>query len=219
MATVTSGIKQLRTRITWRGVRRVGAGLIAAWAVIMIVLFAAIFIYGSIDFAQESDVIVVLGAGLQPNNRPGPALIRRTDQAAKLWEQGIADRIICSGGFGLNRERSEADGCAELLRGHGIPAEAILLEEQSRSTEENAIYTGEVMTENGWQTAVLVSDGYHLLRATWIFSRQGISHSTSPAEAPPFFNLLASTLREIIAFHWLVFKWLFNIPVTYVPVL
>jgi uncharacterized SAM-binding protein YcdF (DUF218 family) len=164
-------------------------------------------------------VIVVLGAGLQPNNQPGPALIRRTNQAATLWERGIADRIICSGGFGLNRERSEADGCAELLRGHGIPAEAILLEEQSRSTEENAIYTGEVMTGNGWQTAVLVSDGYHLLRATWIFSRQDINHSTSPAEAPPFFNLLASTLRELIAFHWLAVKWLFNIPVTYVPVL
>lgn len=219
MVTTTSGTKRRRITRLWRGLRRVIAGLLALWALSVALLLAAIMVYGSVDYAQQADVIVVLGAGLQPNNQPGPALIRRTAQAAELWQRGIADRMICTGGYGLRRERSEADACAELLRDHGIPAAAITLEERSRSTEENAIHTAEIMREQGWQSAVVVSDGYHLLRAASIFNREGIAHTTSPAQAPSVLNLLTSILREVAAFHWLAFKWLFNISATYVPVL
>ncbi|MBZ0300263.1 MAG: YdcF family protein, partial [Anaerolineae bacterium] len=155
----------------------------------------------------------------EPDDRPGPALVRRTTKAAALWHERTAPQILCSGGIGLDRTRSEADACAELLRGLDVPASAIMLEDQSRSTEENALYTLDVMQAQGWQSAVLVSDGYHLLRANWLFNRLGITNYPSPADSPPIMNLLLSSLREIIAFHWLAFKFVFNIPVTYVPVL
>ena len=193
--------------------------LVVVWVALGLGLLAAIFAYGQTEQAQPADVIVVLGAGLQRNNRPGPALYRRTEQGAALWHNGIAENIICTGGFGFNRTRSEADACLELLRDQGVPAEVVLLEERSRSTEENAIYTREVMEANGWETAVVVSDGYHLLRAHVIFNRSGILHTTSPAHAPPPGNLLSSTLREVAAFHWLAFKWLLNLPVTHVPLI
>lgn len=192
---------------------------LAVWTVVVIALIAAIMLYSRTDRAQSADVIVVLGAGLQGRDRPGPALVRRTAQGAELWRQGLAQQIICTGGYGPGKTRSEADACASLLRDQGVPGDVILLEDRSRSTEENAIYTLEAMQANGWQTALVVSDGYHLLRANWIFSHAGIENFTSPADAPSFFNLLSSTLREVVAFHWLVFKTVFNIPVTYVAVL
>lgn len=195
------------------------AGGLALWLVAVLFLSIAIVGYGRVDNAATADVIVVLGAGLRPDNRPGPALIRRTAQAADLWQRGIADHIICTGGFGLNRSRSEADACASLLRDQGVPGAVIVIEDRSRSTEENALYTHEIMDTNGWQTAVLVSDGYHLLRAHWLFNRQGITNHPSPAIDPPFFNHASSTLREIVAFHWLAFKTLFNLSATYVPVI
>jgi uncharacterized SAM-binding protein YcdF (DUF218 family) len=211
-----SSIKRLlRSRRLWRGVRL----MLALWLVGVVVLIVAIVIYSGSDQAQEADVIVILGAGLDRRDRPGPALVRRAAQGAALWEDGKASRIICSGGYGLNRSRSEADACAELLRDEGVPDNVILLEDRSRSTEENAMYTLEMMQANGWQTAVIVSDGYHLLRAHWIFNSAGIPNYPSPAENPPAFNLLASTAREVVAFHWLAFKTVFNIPVTYIPVL
>ena len=211
-----SSIKRIwRSKRLWRGVRL----LLALWLVSVVVLVVAILIYSGSDQAQSADVIVVLGAGLARNDRPGPALIRRAAQGAALWQDGKASRIICSGGYGLNRSRSEADACAELLRGEGVPDSVIILEDRSRSTEENAIYTHEMMQANGWQTAVIVSDGYHLLRAHWVFNSAGIPNYPSPAETPSAFNLISSTAREVVAFHWLAFKTLFNIPVTYVPVL
>lgn len=216
MVGMISSIKRaLRSQRLWRGVRL----LLGLWLVSVVVLVTAILIYSGSDQAQEADVIVVLGAGLNRDDRPGPALIRRAAQGAALWQEGTAPRIICSGGYGLNRSRSEADACAERLRGAGVPDSAILLEDRSRSTEENALYTRELMQANGWQTAVIVSDGYHLLRAHWIFNSAGITNYPSPAETPPASNLLASTAREVVAFHWLAFKTVFNIPVTYVPVL
>jgi uncharacterized SAM-binding protein YcdF (DUF218 family) len=190
------------------------------WLVGVLLLAAAILIFSRIDRAEPADVIVVLGAGLRGDGRPGPALIRRSEQAAALWKDGKAEHIICTGGYPMIRTpRSEADACAEILRGEGVPADVIIEEDRSRSTEENAMYTREVMEANGWKTAVIVSDGYHLLRATWIFNMAGIPNTTSPAAAPPLSNFLISFGREIAAFHWQVLKGILNLPFTYVPVL
>ncbi|MDZ4766067.1 MAG: YdcF family protein [Chloroflexota bacterium] len=190
------------------------------WMLIALGITLAVLIYGSVDRAQRADVIVILGSGLQSNNRPGPAMIRRVGRGAELWHAGYAPLIICSGGYGLNRTRSEADACAELLRELGVAPEAILLEEHSRSTEENAIFTREIMAARGLSSALIVSDGYHLLRAGWIFSSQGYSFAFSrPETDPPFVNHVQSVAREVVALHWYALKTLLNLPVTYVPIL
>lgn len=193
--------------------------LVVIWCVGVILLAIAIYFYGRIDRAQESDVIIVLGAGVQRNNQPGPALIRRSEQAAEIWQKGFASHIICSGGTPGESRRSEADACREILLKSGVPPAAVLLEDRSRSTEENAFYTRQVMDEHGWKTAVVVSDGYHLLRATWLFNQAGLTIYTSPAANPSFGNWLTATGRELAAFHWQFFKDSLGLPFTYVPVL
>jgi uncharacterized SAM-binding protein YcdF (DUF218 family) len=186
---------------------------------------AAIYLYSHQsrnDIMPMGDVIIVLGSGLEADNRPGPALYRRTAQGAKAWRRGLSEKIICSGGYGWQRERSEADACAELLIAQGVPAEAIIQEDRSRSTEENALYTQEIMQAEGWKSAVLVSDAYHLLRANTIFYQYGqerFAFYPSPAQDPPLLNHLSSLLREVAAFHWLLLKNLLNLPQTYVPII
>lgn len=182
-------------------------------------LILGILVYGRIDRAQQADVIVVLGAGVTRDSRPGPALTRRSKRAAELWQQGLAPQLICSGGQPGYATRSEADACREVLEGQGVLATAIFLEEQSRSTEENARFTRAVMDAHGWRTAIVVSDGYHLLRAAWLFNNQGIPNYTSPAADPSFPNLLSAMSREVAAFHWQALKDVLNLPFTYVPVL
>jgi uncharacterized SAM-binding protein YcdF (DUF218 family) len=187
------------------------------WLYVVVVLLVVIDAYGRVDRVQAADVIVVLGAGLRRDNTPGPALTRRSARAAELWQAGYAPVIVCSGGKPGNRTRSEADACAELLRGDGVPDSAILLEDTSRSTEENAIETDAILQANGWDSAVVVSDGFHLLRATRLFEQAGITAFASPAGVePPPSEYLVYLLREVMAFHWLAFKDLFNLPITYV---
>lgn len=191
--------------------------LFGAWLALCCVVLVVVFLYGQTDRAQTADVIIVLGSGLTHDMKPGPALTRRSIHAADLWKAHYSAYVICSGGFSTTASRSEADGCAEVLRANGVPAEAILLEDGSRSTEENALYSHQIMQAHGWNTALIVSDGYHLLRATWIFSAEGITFTTSPAAMPPFLDLAVALVREVVALHWQVFKTLLGLPVTYVP--
>ena len=187
--------------------------MLAALGLLALLLPAmAVFLYGRIDRAAPADVIVVPGAGLERGGRPGPGMQRRAEQAARLYARGLAPHLVCSGGVGPGSRRSEASVCAELLQRGGVPAEAILLEEASRSTEANARNSLTLIRANGWRRVILVSDGYHLLRARWLFERIGQPVLTSPAADPPPGPLLWNTLREAAAFYWLGLRFLLNIP-------
>jgi len=215
-------MKSLRQRLQVifrsRLFRRIALPIIAIWLVVVVVV-VAIVVYGSADRAQPADVIIVLGAGVHPDNTPTEAMWRRTERAATLWKSGLAPIIICTGGLPGRATRTEAATCLDLLQQYGVPADAIRLEEHSRSTEENALDSRALMDANGWQTAILVSDGFHLLRASWLFQRVGIETYTSPV---PFssvdpLSLALAMGREVVAFHWLAVKFLLNLPFTYVP--
>lgn len=197
--------------------QRVVLILLLVWLVVVAGLCSAIYAFGQVDHAQSADVIIVLGAGLNSDNEPGSALIRRANHAAALWQQGLAAAIICTGGVtGRTTTRSEASACGELLSKAGVPGEAIFLEEQSRSTEENAIYSDEIMQAQGWTSAVLVSDSFHMLRAQWLFQQRGMKVVTSPVPVSQMgpLDYGIAVAREIAAFHWQVFKQALHLPIT-----
>ncbi|PJF29558.1 MAG: hypothetical protein CUN52_07775 [Phototrophicales bacterium] len=189
------------------------------WAGMIIILAIHLFRYGDVITAEPSDVIIVLGSGLRRDGRAGDALWRRSLWASRLYQQGYADAIICTGGIGRGQTRSESDACRAILIDEGVPADAIFIEEKSHSTEENARYAQEIMTEQGFQSAILVTDSFHMLRASWIFDQQGIAHTrgTVPRDwvARRFF--IQHFAREIIALHWQAFKTFFNLPVSNIP--
>jgi len=146
-------------------------------------MVAAIDAYGMVDRAQPADVIIVLGTQVFPGGRAGPSLARRADHAAALYHQGYAAHVICTGGFTEPEPKSEAQVACERIVEAGVPREAVTLEERSTSTEENAAFTAAIMRERGWRSAIIASDGYHLLRATLMFQRAGVEAYPSPAQA------------------------------------
>ena len=172
----------------------------------------AVFLYSRVDQAAPADVIVLLGAGLEPGDRPGRSMTRRLQHVAELFHRGLAPQVICSGGTAAGRKRSEAAVCADILQQLGVPADAILLEEGSRSTEENARFSAALIEARGWQRVILVSDGYHLLRARLLFERFGRRVLTSPAADPPPGPLVWNTLREVAVLYWLGLRYLLNVP-------
>ena len=115
------------------------------WLLACVLLAAMIHHTGAIDEPVRSDVIIVLGAALTNEGKPYRALIRRSEHGAELWRNGYAGMILCTGGIGRNMRipRSEADGCREVLMREGVPRTAIVLEETSRSTEEQVLKTRE----------------------------------------------------------------------------
>lgn len=156
--------------------------------------------YGAHDRARPADVIIVLGGGESGTTR-------RAVHAAALYARRIAPVVLCSGGVRLGDGRSEAEWCAAVLAGRGVPAEAVALEQSSRSTEGNAREAAAIMGRAGWTSAVLVSDDFHLWRAWWTFRDQGVRVWTSPAQvttgALPPAEKLFGVGREIAALGWL----------------
>ncbi len=144
---------------------------------------AVIDAYGLVDRARPADAIVVLGSQVYPGGRPGPSLSRRADHAAALYRRGYADHVICTGGFTEPEPKSEAQVACDRLVAAGVPRQAVVLEERATSTEENAAFTAAILRARGWRSAILVSDGYHLLRTTLMFERAGIAAYASPAQA------------------------------------
>jgi uncharacterized SAM-binding protein YcdF (DUF218 family) len=193
--------------------------VIAVELAVCIALVGMIHFYGQTDYAQPADAIVVLGAGLRGDGRAGAALTRRSIHAANLWAQGYAPVVICTGGVTMGRPRSEAAACREVLIANGVDSDAIVLEERSRSTEENALFAHDILDANTWSRVVLVSDAYHMLRAQWIFSLEGISVVTSPTVNPPVGIYIFSVAREVAALHWQAIKEILQLPVTYLPTL
>lgn len=136
--------------------------------------------FGQADRAQPADAIVVLGARVLKGGRAGDSLRARTLHAVELYHRGFAPAIMCTGGVGAHAP-AEAEVAAALARSHGVPAGALVLEDRSTSTWENAENAAALCRERRWQRVIVVSDPYHLLRATRNFRKVGLEAYPSPA--------------------------------------
>lgn len=114
------------------------------------------------DDLKPADVIVVL-AGEQEERVIYGAKLFRDDWARK-------DRIIMAGGP-LVWKYTWASLMKEQAQSLGIPGKNILSEDKSRSTEEDALYTKEILQKNGFKSIILVTSPYHSRRAALIFTK------------------------------------------------
>lgn len=167
------------------------------------------------DRARRADVIIVLGSAVWANERPSPSLNARMQHAIGLYRQGIAPYLILCGGVGKNPP-SEAEVMRRLAVSAGVPADALVLEDRSRSTEENLANAKKLMDARGWQTAVIVSDPFHLYRAELIARDLGMEAYGSGAPSSPTFvravMRVQYTVREAFALVWYYATRMFGEP-------
>jgi uncharacterized SAM-binding protein YcdF (DUF218 family) len=147
--------------------------------------------------AGGADAIVVLGCALDENGGPTPALERRTRHGIALYRAGTAPLLVLSGG---GHPRPEAAAMVEIARAAGVPEAALLLEDRSRNTFENAAFTVPLLAERGATRVVVVSDFYHLPRARLMFRLAGLAVAAAAAPPrPPLRRLPPLILREAAA--------------------
>lgn len=156
------------------------AALVAGGVLVPVgVLVGVLDSYGQADRARPADAIVVLGAQVRPDGSAGYGLQSRVLHALRLYEKGVAPRIICTGGVGENPP-AEAEVAAKILRTRGVPRDAVLLENKSTSTWENAAYSAKICRAHNIKNVVVVSDPFHLWRAERNFAKNGISAWGAP---------------------------------------
>ena len=84
---------------------------------------------------QRREVHASGGLGpAQDTARPSPVLRERLEHARRLYTDGLAPRIMVTGGVGRGDTTSEAQVGRHWLRAHGIPDSAIVVRSRGRST-------------------------------------------------------------------------------------
>ncbi|WP_434456936.1 YdcF family protein [Stutzerimonas urumqiensis] len=133
---------------------------------------------------RRAGAIVVLGGGREQNDpawggdQPSAIALERLRYAARLAKaSGLP--ILASGGLHFGQPPSEAHLAGQVLeRDHGV--ETRWLEERSRTTWENAVYSAKLLREAGIERIVLVTSSWHMARSRWCFEENGIEVIAAP---------------------------------------
>lgn len=185
----------------------VGLGVLAAflWGCALV----AIFVFGRRDEARPADAVVVLGAA-QYDGKPSPVLKARLDHAIGLYRRGIAGTLIMTGGVGVGDTVSEAEVGRRYAARRGVPFENILVEPAGLSTEQSMTAVQRLMEGRELESAVLVSDPFHMLRLRLLAASLGIRAYSSPTRSSPIaFDSPAEwrhVLRESFILPFAVFR-------------
>ena len=145
---------------------------------------AAVLVWSSRDEARPAQAIVVLGAA-QYAGKPSPVLRARLDHALDLWKRHLASLLILTGGTGSGDTTSEAAVGRNYAKKHGVPDSAILVENEGRTTSESMRAVAGMLEVRGLQSALLVSDPFHMLRLRILARRFGFTPYTSPTRTSP----------------------------------
>ncbi len=152
------------------------------------------------DERRAADAIVVMGAA-QYDGRPSPLFAARLDHAIQLYHEGVAPRLIVTGGKREGDRTTEAASAREYAVRHDVPEDAILLEDTSRTTLQSIRGVRALMREAGLESAVFVSDPSHMLRVLRMaadvrIDAYGSPTRTSPLERDPA-GRIDATLHEL----------------------
>ncbi|MFK8845452.1 YdcF family protein [Streptomyces sp. Ac-502] len=161
------------------------------------------FLYGRLRVRRNADFVVVLGSGLIGGTRVPPLLASRLERARAVYERqarrGNPPMLLASGGQGPDEQLPEARAMAAYLVERGFPADRIVCEEESRTTEENLAFSKKIMEQTvPDHRCVIVTNNYHVLRAAILARRAGVNGQVVGAPTAAYF-WPSATIREFAA--------------------
>lgn len=164
----------------------------------------AIWKYCAIDMAlAPADFVLALGCHDD----------RVAERAADLVLEGIAPRLVLSGGFGkITRSEetiAEADRFAAIALGKGVRADQILIENQSTNTGENLHNSRRLLGRDKASRAVIVTKPYAIRRAwasarmqwpdvKWRATAQRVTLENYPNERVPLHRTVSLMVGEVV---------------------
>lgn len=137
-----------------------------------------IFVENNIENIKEVDVIFILGT----------SRYQLPELAARLYKRGLAKYILPSGKYSskLNKfaiknvkgteydieYETEWKFCQDVLIKNGVPCEAILNEEESTNTYENALFSKKSLDDKNLKIkkAIIVCQSFHARRVLMTYS-------------------------------------------------
>jgi uncharacterized SAM-binding protein YcdF (DUF218 family) len=134
--------------------------------------------------------VIVLGGGMDADVntvRQGFELNRSGDRFVEALRLAVAypeAKIVISGGGSVlsQDEETEATAGARFFAAFGIPASRLVLEDASRTTEENVQQIRELVSPQPGDTWLLVTSAFHMPRSVGLFRKAGFEVVPWPAD-------------------------------------
>ena len=147
---------------------------------------------------SKPDKVIVLGAGIR-GNVPTATLSYRLEKALEVYENDNSVTLIVSGGMGSDEAYTEAEVMRNWLVRRGVPEESIITEDRSESTEENFLFSRELIEKlPGEHEIAFITNRFHVFRAERIAAKLGLETYGIPTrDYKPF--ILNDYMRECAA--------------------
>lgn len=168
-------------------------------------LLAAIIVGGTafrvwevarLEDRRPADAVVVLGAA-QYDGVPSSVFAARLRHAQALYDDGVAPRIVTAGGGRDGDVYTEAEAGRRYLIERGVPAEDVVAVGVGSDTLGSLQAVAASAGQDGWHSALVVSDPWHSLRARTMARDSGLDAWTSPTRSGPVVQTRETQLRYI----------------------
>ena len=128
--------------------------------------------------------LVVLGFQLEPDGTMRGELIERLQVALKSAEKYPRAYVVCTGGgtASENESASEAGEMAKWLIGHGVAKDRVIVEDNSITTAQNALFTYDILTSlyPSVKKLAIISSDYHIATGELLFKAESILRAAAP---------------------------------------
>ena len=162
---------------------------------------AQMFCFGKTDYRRPADVVVVLGARVYADGRPSDALADRVRTACQLYRDGLARRLILSGGPG-DGSIHETEAMKQMAIRLGVKAEDIWLDAAGLNTQATVKNTESVFRQWHASRILVVSHAYHLPRVKLAYQRDGWDVYTVPARESYLLRQMPYNMAREVAALW-----------------
>ena len=174
---------------------------VTIWAsiAVFLVMIAFITIDGLTNTQTPCELGVVLGSKVHPSGRMSVSLRKRMEQAVVVWEAGLVQKLMVSGGVGKEGHDEAVVMQAYLLKA-GVPRSKIIVDSKGLDTRLTAKHAH----ATGAKSVIVISNFYHIPRAKMACRQAGIE--TVHGSAPIYFHWtnLWSVPREVLGW-WAYF--------------
>jgi len=173
-------------------------GSVCLFALLPLVLM---LFFGNTDYRRPADVVVVFGARAYKDGRLSDALQDRIRTACELYRDGLAKRLVLSGGPG-DGPITEAEAMRGYALKHGVRAADIFLDNQGVNTEATVRNTTPLFQQWHARRILAVSHFYHLPRVKLAYQRAGVEVCTVPARQGRLLGQIPFDMAREVAAFW-----------------
>ena len=137
----------------------------------------------------EELCLVALGFQLEPDGTMREELIQRLNVVLRSAEKYPRAYVVCTGGgtAAENKSATEAGEMAKWLIANGVAESRLIVEDNSLTTAQNAIFTYDILTTQypAARKIALVSSDYHIATGTLLFSAESLLRAATPDSGKP----------------------------------